>query len=104
MAKKPASLSATLMPVDEEAAIPPRMQVEISRKAEVGQSAKAENQKTRKPESQKEGGATVGLNFKVKPAFRKDFRLFCAEHDLSLVEALAQAFEFLKRAKAEKGT
>jgi hypothetical protein len=93
MVKKPTSLSAALMPVDEEAAIPPRTDAESqqAKKAENGQSAKAEGQKA--------GTEAVGLNFKVQPGFRRDFRLFCAQNDLSLVEALAQAFELLKRSK-----
>jgi len=84
------------MPVDDEAAIPARTEAG-------GQSGRTpESQKSGKAEKQNGGGAMVGLNFKVRAGFRKEFRLFCAEHDLSLVDALAQAFELLKRSKGGK--
>ena len=34
----------------------------------------------------------VGLNFKVTAAFRRDFRIWCATHNLSLIDGLARAF------------
>jgi len=83
MAKRITSLHDRLMPVEEQAAIPPRIE--------------AEDQKGRKPERQKaRTEALVGLNFKVPSGFRREFRQFCAAHDFSLVEALAAAFEALK--------
>jgi hypothetical protein len=104
MAKKPSSLSAALMPVDEEAAIPPRVQTEgdTIRQPEAPKASKPELPHSGKPEKQNASETAVGLNFKVQPSFRKEFRLFCAEYDLSLVEALAQAFELLKRSKNGK--
>jgi len=83
MAKKITSLHDRLMPVDEQAAIPPRIE--------------REDQKDRKPERQKaRTEALVGLNFKVPASFRREFRQFCAAKDLSLVDALAAAFDALK--------
>jgi len=83
MAKAISSLSDRLMPVGEKAAIPPRIETE--------------DQKGRKPERQKaRTEALVGLNFKVPASFRREFRQFCAAKDLSLVEALAAAFDALK--------
>lgn len=35
--------------------------------------------------------ALVDLGFKVSPEFRKNFRLFCATHDLAQVDALKEA-------------
>ena len=83
MAKKVATLNERLMPVEEQAAIAPRIDTE--------------SQKGRKPESQKRGDDTlVGLNFKVSASFRREFRQYCAARDLSLVSALDAAFQALK--------
>ena len=60
MAKKPASLSDALMPVEEQAAIPPRVE-----KAELPKARIAENQNSSEP--------FVGLNFKVRASFRREF-------------------------------
>ena len=83
MIKKISSLSDRHMPVDQQAATPPRIE--------------AEGQNARKPESQKtRTESLVGLNFKVRASFRREFRQFCAAHDLTLVDALAAAFDVLK--------
>lgn len=39
----------------------------------------------------------VGLNFKVPSGFRREFKVWCAERDLSLVDGLVAAFEALKK-------
>lgn len=39
------------------------------------------------------GGATVPLNFRVPPAFRRRFRVFAARNDLKLSDLLRLAFE-----------
>ena len=83
MAKKPASLSDALMPVEEQAAIPPRVE-----KAELPKATKAESQNGSEP--------FVGLNFKVRAGFRREFKTWCAQNDMPLVEALAEAFALLK--------
>ena len=83
MVKKVASLSDRLMPVEEQAAIPPRIE--------------AESQKAILPERQKvRTESLVGLNFKVSASFRREFRKYCAAQDLSLVAALMAAFAALK--------
>ena len=81
MAKKAASLTDKLMPVDEQAAIPARVIV-------------PESQNARKPEPAAE--PLVGLNFKVRTSFRREFKIWCATHDTALVDALAEAFELLR--------
>ena len=83
MAKKPASLSDALMPVEEQAAIPPRVE-----KAELPKARIAENQNSSEP--------FVGLNFKVRASFRREFKTWCAQNDMPLVEALAEAVGLLK--------
>jgi hypothetical protein len=45
-----------------------------------------------KPESE----ALVPLNFKVPAPFRREFKLFAAEHDKNMVRVLYEAFESLK--------
>jgi hypothetical protein len=45
-----------------------------------------------KPESED----LVPLNFKVPPAFKREFRMFAAAHDKYLVEVLYSAFNSLK--------
>ena len=44
----------------------------------------------------------VGLNFSVTPEFRKAFKTWCAMNDVTLVAALAEAFELLKASRAGK--
>jgi hypothetical protein len=84
MAKKVSSLTDRLMNVDEQAETPPRI-------------IETDGPRARKPEGQKaRTESLVGLNFKVPASFRRDFRRFCAEKDLSLVDALAAAFDALK--------
>lgn len=36
------------------------------------------------------------LNFKVAAEFKKDFKLYALEHDISMVELLQRAFKFYK--------
>jgi len=50
-----------------------------------------------KPESE----ILVPLNFKVPPAFKREFRMFAAAHDKYLVEILYDAFASLKNARTE---
>jgi hypothetical protein len=50
-----------------------------------------------KPESE----VLVPLNFKVPPAFKREFRMFAAAHDKYLVEILYEAFASLKNARKE---
>jgi hypothetical protein len=35
----------------------------------------------------------VGLNFKVPASFRREFRTYASEHDMSMRELLEKAFE-----------
>ncbi len=42
--------------------------------------------------------ALVDIGFKVKPEYRKNFRLFCASHDLGQVEAFKEAIaDYMKK-------
>jgi hypothetical protein len=41
-------------------------------------------------------GATVPLNFKVAPEFRREFKTFAAMHDISMVELLEKCFDHYK--------
>ena len=38
----------------------------------------------------------VGLNFSVTPEVRRRYKLLCAQHDLSLVQALERALVLLE--------
>jgi hypothetical protein len=90
MAKQIPRLSDRHMPVDQQALIPPRIE--------------PESQKGSLPERQKaRTEALVGLNFKVPASFRREFRKYCAAQDLSLVDALAAAFEALKEKDSNHG-
>ena len=41
-------------------------------------------------------GAMQNLNFKVTTDFKRDFRIYAATHNLSLVKVLYKAFEVLR--------
>jgi len=43
-----------------------------------------------------EDAERVGLNFKVTPAFRRDFKIFAAGHDISMADLLKECFELYK--------
>lgn len=44
-------------------------------------------------------GELVNLSFKVAPEFRKEFRIFAAENDLSHVDLLKESFKAFKEIK-----
>lgn len=44
-------------------------------------------------------GELVNLSFKVSPEFRKEFRIFAAENDLSHVDLLKDSFREYKHLK-----
>lgn len=48
-----------------------------------------------------EAQAGVPLNFRVTPAFRREFKMFAAAHDLKLNQLLHRAFEAFR--DAQKG-
>jgi len=39
----------------------------------------------------------VALNFKVKPEFKQEFKLWAATHQMSQKEALEKGFDLLKK-------
>ncbi len=41
----------------------------------------------------------VGLNFKVPPAFRREFKTYAAEHDVSMADLLRACFESYKESQ-----
>lgn len=44
------------------------------------------------------GAKLVDIGFKVSPEFRKNFRIFCAQHDLGQVEAFREAMaDYMKK-------
>lgn len=53
----------------------------------------------RAPESDPAAGPSRSepLNFRVTPAFRRRFKVYAAEHDLTLSELLERAFDALER-------
>ncbi|MEM6699968.1 MAG: hypothetical protein AAF806_05195 [Bacteroidota bacterium] len=44
----------------------------------------------------KGAGELVALNFKVHPSFRKEFRTYASEMDISMVDLLKHCFEYYK--------
>jgi hypothetical protein len=108
MAKKVTSLSDRLMPVEAQAAIPPRLG---SASQENPGNANNSTDFLGNPGTSKEiPGNTmktkekgVGLNFTVSSAFREEFRRYCDQRDLSLVRCLQRAFEALKEKDRNHG-
>ena len=45
------------------------------------------------------GAERVGLNFKVPPAFRREFKTYAAEHDISMADLLRECFEVYKESQ-----
>jgi hypothetical protein len=45
---------------------------------------------------------TVPLNFKVTPAFRREFKTYAAAHDVSMSALIVQAFEALKEREGKR--
>lgn len=43
-----------------------------------------------------EKGKAVDLNFKVEPEFKRDFKIYAANHDMSQKQVLEIAFKLLK--------
>lgn len=48
-----------------------------------------------------EAGELAPLNFKVSPEFRKEFKSFATDHDLSMVGLLKAAYEMYKHEKGK---
>lgn len=48
-----------------------------------------------------ERSALVPLNFKVPSAFRREFKIYAAEHELDMVQIFYEAFSALKRERAK---
>jgi hypothetical protein len=44
----------------------------------------------------KKSAKKVGLNFSVTPEVRRRYKLLCAQHDMSLVQALERAIVLLE--------
>jgi hypothetical protein len=53
----------------------------------------------------KKNAKKVGLNFSVSPDIRRRYKVLCAQHDMSLVQALERALVLLEAdfAKADAG-
>jgi hypothetical protein len=98
MPKKITSLSDRLMPVEEQAAIPPRLT--RTNQYQPGIASISQEMPGDAGKSKEKG---VGLNFTVSPAFREEFRKFCHDRDLSLVRCLQRAFEALKEKESNHG-
>lgn len=47
--------------------------------------------------SRPESSSMVALNFKVKPEFKQEFKLWAATHQMSQKEALEKGFDLLKK-------
>lgn len=43
----------------------------------------------------------VPLNFKVPDAFRREYKIFAAQHGMTMVDALHESFDLLKRARTK---
>lgn len=43
----------------------------------------------------------VPLNFKVPEEFRREFKVFAAQHGMDMVEVMQEAFELMKRTKGQ---
>lgn len=46
-----------------------------------------------------EAGELVPMNFKVSPEFKKEFKGFANDHDLTMVDLLKAAYELYKHQK-----
>jgi len=46
-------------------------------------------------------GILVPLNFKVPDAFRREYKIFAAQHRMNMVDALLESFELLKRERTK---
>jgi len=46
-----------------------------------------------------EDAERVGLNFKVSPAFRRVYKTYAAEHDISMADLLRECFESYKESQ-----
>ncbi len=44
-------------------------------------------------------GDTAPLNFTVPPSFRKDYKAFAVEHDMTMVQVLYESFEIYRKTK-----
>lgn len=66
------------------------------RKAGMGEPPKSSDPKPKnlqKPASSE----LVALNFSVDPEFRKEFRIYSAEHDINHINLLKEMFAFYKK-------
>ena len=46
--------------------------------------------------TKKDAGELVGMNFKVPPEFRREFKGYANDHDMKMLELLQNAYEFYK--------
>ena len=46
--------------------------------------------------SKRDVGGLVGLNFKVSPEFRREFKGYANDNDMKMLELLQNAYEFYK--------
>lgn len=90
MSKKPAALSANLVAVKGAATPTPDMP---------GRGAASERLTSPEPPEQSAAGEGSGmpLNFRVPDAFRREFKVYAAKHDLKLNELLRRSFEAYRR-------
>ena len=92
MSKKPAALSADLIAPKGGAKPPPDMPVRSSGMPD--QEASAINRGG-------EGEGGLPLNFRVSAAFRREFKIYAAQHDLKLNELLRLSFEAYRRQQSK---
>lgn len=52
---------------------------------------------SRKEDDAKERIDLVALNFKVAPAFHREFKTYAAQHGLSMLELLRISFDLVKK-------
>lgn len=86
---KAAELSAGLLAVKGAAAPAPDM------------SSRAADPKPAEADIEDEGPNPAPLNFRVSPAFRREFKTFAAQNDLKLNELLRLSFDVYKSHKAK---
>lgn len=58
--------------------------------------AKPKGTKGQASQTLSQNGELIGLNFKIEPEFRREFKTYAAEHDLSMVDLLKESFALHK--------
>ncbi len=108
MSKSPtAALSANLVAIKGMAAPAPDMPgrgapaIVPQPAPPVAVSAKSTPLSTTEDEAEGKGGNLAPLNFRISPAFRREFKTYAAKHDLKLNELLRRCFEAYRREQGD---